>query len=109
MNRDSLLTEVSGVYTSTFLCTSQFQNRPSPPGAIRGHLTRVKLRRVGNLTQNEACPVGHLTFLSKRPSAFGKKIISQFFDTAREPHSRVIALVDSTWDFLLFSFYIVIS
>ena len=31
-----------------------------PPRAIPGHLTRVKLRTVGNLTQNEARPVGHL-------------------------------------------------
>ena len=37
-----------------------------PPGAIPGHLTHVKLRTVGNLTQNEARPVGHLTFVSKR-------------------------------------------
>ena len=27
------------------------------------------------------------------------KRISQFFDTAREPHSQIIALVDSTWVF----------
>ena len=39
-----------------------------------------------------------------------RKRISQFFDTACEPHSQVIALVDSTWVFfLLLSFYIVIS
>ena len=30
-------------------------------------------------------------------------------DSAREPRSRVIALVDSTWVFLLLSFCIVIS
>ena len=36
-------------------------------------------------------------------------VISQFFDSARERRSRVIALVDSTWVFLLLSFYIVIS
>jgi len=42
---------------------------PIPPRAIPGHLTRVKLRTVGNLTQNEARPVGHLTFVSKRLSA----------------------------------------
>ena len=35
--------------------------------------------------------------------------ISQLFDSAREPRSRVIALIDSTWVFLLLSFYIVIS
>ena len=52
--------------------------------------------------------MGHLTFLSKRLSAVGSKRISQFFDSAREPRTRVIALVDSTWVFLL-SFYIVIS
>ena len=53
---------------------------PIPPRAIPGHLTRVKLRTVGNLTQNEARPVGHLTFVSKRLSAVGNKRISQFFD-----------------------------
>ena len=77
---------------------------PPPPG----HLTRVKLSTVGNLTQNEARPVGHLTFVSKRLSVVGSKRISQFFDSARERHWRVIALVDSTWVFLLLSFYIVI-
>ena len=81
----------------------------SPPRAIPGHLTRVKLHTVGNLTQNETRPVGHLTFVSKRLSAVGSKRISQFFDSAREPPSRVVALVDSTWVFLLLSFYIVIS
>ena len=52
-------------------------------------------------------PVGHLTFVSKRLSVVWNKRISQFFDSAREPHSQVIGLVDSTWGFLLF--YIVIS
>ena len=50
--------------------------------------------------------MGHLTFESKRLSAVGNKRISRFFDSAREPRSRVIALVDSKWVFL---FYIVIS
>ena len=83
---------------------------PTPP-AIPGHLARVKLRTVGNLTQNEARPVGHLTFVSKHlscMSAVGRKRISQLFDSAGEPRSRVIPLVDSTWVFLL-SFYIVLS
>ena len=53
--------------------------------------------------------MGHLTFVSKRLSVVGSKRISQFFDSAREPRSRVSALVDSTWIFLLLSFYIVIS
>ena len=52
---------------------------------------------------------GHLTFVSKRLSAVGGKRISQFFDSAGEPRSRVIALVDSTWVFLLLLFYIVLS
>ena len=82
---------------------------PTPTRAIPRHLTRVKLRTVGNLTQNEARPVGHLTFVSKRLSAIGSRRILHFFDTAREPRSRVIALVDSTFVFLLLSFYIVIS
>ena len=47
--------------------------------------------------------------MSKRLSAVVNKRISQFFDSAREPLSRVIALVDSTWVFLWLSFYIVIS
>ena len=86
-------------------------SKPSmpPPRAIPGHFTRVKLRIVGNLTQNEALPVGHLTFPSKRLSAIGSKTISQFFDSAGEPRSRVIALADSTWVFLMLSFYIVLS
>ena len=49
-----------------------------------------------------------MTFVSKRLSAVGSKRISQFFDSAREPRLRVIALVNSTWVFLLLSFYIVI-
>ena len=53
--------------------------------------------------------MGHLTFVSKHLSAVGNKRISQFLDSAREPHSRVIALADSTWGFLVLSVYIVIS
>ena len=71
---------------------------PPPPRAIPGHFTRVKLRTAGNLIQNEAHPVGHLTFVSKCLS------IQQV--------SRVhgsFALVDSTWVFLLLSFYIFLS
>ena len=79
-----------------------------PPRAIPGHLTRVRLRTVGNLTKNEARPVGHLTFMSKRLSAVRSRRISQFFDSAGEPRSRVIVLVDSTWVFLLLSFYMVL-
>ena len=53
--------------------------------------------------------MGNLTFVSKRLSAVGSKRVSQFVDSAGEPRSRVIALVDSTWVFLLLSFYIVLS
>ena len=50
-----------------------------------------------------------MTFVPKRLSAVGNKRISQFFDSAGEPRSWVIALVDSKWVFLLLSFYIVLS
>ena len=53
--------------------------------------------------------MGHLTFVSRRLSAVGSKRIAQFFDSAGEPRSRVIPLVDSTWVFLLLSFFIVLS
>ena len=53
--------------------------------------------------------MGHLTFVSKRLSGVGSKRISQFFDSACELRSWVIALVDSTWVFLLLLFYIVLS
>ena len=43
--------------------------------------------------------MGHLTFVPKRLSAVGTKRILQFFDSASDPHSRVSALVDSTWVF----------
>ena len=53
--------------------------------------------------------VGHLTLLSKPLSTVASKRISQFFNSASEPLTRVIFLVDSTWVFLLLSFYIVTS
>ena len=53
--------------------------------------------------------MGHLTFVSKRPTAVGSKRVLQFFDSAREPRSQVIALVDSTWVLMLLLFYKVIS
>ena len=53
--------------------------------------------------------MGPLTFVPKRLSAVGCKRISQFFDSAGERRSRVIALVGSTLVFLLLSFCIVIS
>ena len=49
-----------------------------------------------------------MTLPSKSLLTVGNKRISQFFDSAREPCSRIIALVDSTWVFLLL-FYRVIS
>ena len=53
--------------------------------------------------------MGQLTFVSKRLSAVRNERILQIFGSAREPRSRVIALVDSTWVFPLLSFYIVTS
>ena len=53
--------------------------------------------------------MGHLTFVSKRLSAVGSKRISQFFDSASELLSRVIALVDSTSVLLLLSLYMLLS
>ena len=53
--------------------------------------------------------MGHLTFVPNRLSAVGNKRVSQFFDSASEPRSRVIVLVDSMWVFLLSSFYMVLS
>ena len=41
------------------------------------NLTHVKLRTLGNLTQNEARPVGHLTVMLKLLAAVGNKRISQ--------------------------------
>ena len=63
---------------------------PPPPRAIPGHLTHVNLRIAGHLTQNEARPVGHLTFVLKRLAAVRNKRISQFFDSAHAPRSRVM-------------------
>ena len=90
-----------------------YQSIPKPPipprRAIPGHLTRVKLRTVGNLTQNEPARWG--IWLSRQNVcqwSWSKRIF-QFFDSAGEPRSRVIALVGSTWVFLLLSFYIVLS
>ena len=53
--------------------------------------------------------MGQLTLVSKRLSAVGSKRISQLFDSASELFSRVIALVDSTWVFLLLSLYMLLS
>ena len=100
--------QVMGSWTCNVPVNSK-TDPPPPPQAIPGHLTRVKLRKVGNFTQNEARPVEHLTFVSKCLSAVGSKRISQFFDSAHELRSWVIALVDSTWVFLLLWFYVVIS
>ena len=49
--------------------------------------------------------MGHSTFLSKRLSAVGNKRISQHVSCVDGSY----ALVDSTWVFLLLSFYTVIS
>ena len=38
-----------------------YQSKSKTAHPLPGHLTRVELRTAGNLTQNEACPVGHWT------------------------------------------------
>ena len=93
-----------------FLCTSQFQNRPSPPRAIPGHLTRVKLRTLRKLTQNEARQVGHLTSMSKRLSAVGSKRISHFFliQYVSRVHGSLLLSIPSGF-FCCCPFYTVIS
>ena len=55
--------------------------------------------------------MGHFIFLSKRLPVVGNKRILQFFASAHEPRSQVIALVDSTWVFsvvVVFYSYIVV-
>ena len=52
-----------------------------PHWAYPGHLTGVLLRTVGNLIQNEALLVGHLTFVSKRWSALQAKGFRNLFRT----------------------------
>ena len=80
-----------------------------PPRAIPGRLTRVKIRTVGNLTQNEALLVGHLTFVSKRLSVVGNKgFRNSLIQHASSAHRSLLLLIP-TWGFLLLSFYIVIS
>ena len=64
-----LVLEQKGVTSKRMIfCTSQFENRPRPPPP-HPHLTGVLFHAVGNLTQNEAHPVWHLTFVSKWRSA----------------------------------------
>ena len=49
--------------------------------------------------------MGHLSFVSKHLSAVGNKRILQFFDSACELSSQVIAIVDSTWVFVVVVLY----
>ena len=54
--------------------------------AYSGHLTGVLLPAVGNLIQNEALLVGHLTFVSKRWSALQAKELRIFFRIQHAVH-----------------------
>ena len=75
-----------------------------PPRAIPGHLTRVELCTVGNLTH--MMPARWAFDLHVKTSVSGRKQKDfAILDSAREPCSHVIALVDSTWVFLLLSFF----
>ena len=51
--------------------------------------------------------MGHLTFVSKRLSAVGFR--NSLIQQVSRVQTQVVALVDSTWVFLLLSFYIVLS
>ena len=92
------------------LCTSQFQNRPSPPpGQSPGIWLALSSVQWGIWPKMR--PAWWGIWLSRQNvcQRSWSKGIFQFFDSAGEPRSRVIALVDSTWVFLLLSFYIVLS
>ena len=91
------------------LCTSQFQDRPSPPGRPPGIWPTLSSVQWGIWPKSRPTRWGIWLSCQNVCQRSETKRISQFFDTAREPHSQVIALVDSTWVFLLLSFYIVIS
>ena len=88
-----------------------YQSIPKPPitpRAIPGHLTRVKLLTVGNLTQNEA----RWGIWLSCQNVFQRSETKGFHNSLIQHVSRVpgsLLFVDSTWVFLLLSFYIVIS
>ena len=77
-------------------------------GLAGGAFDLVNWQHSGEFDPKRGPPGGAFDFRVKT-SASGRKQISQFFDSARGPRSQVIALVDSTWVFLLLSLYIVIS
>ena len=52
------------VRTRVVPVNSKAAHPPPPPRAYSGHLTGLLLRTVGNVTQNEARPLGQLTFAS---------------------------------------------
>ena len=72
---------------------------PPPLRATPGHLTRIKLRTVGNLTQNGAFDFRVKTSVSGR-----KQKIFVILCVSRAHRSSI-----PTWVFLLLSVYIVIS
>ena len=90
-----------------------YQSIPRPPIPPPGNSRAFDPRQApysGEFDPNQGPPGGAFDFRVKTSvSGRKQKRISQFFDTAREPHSQIIALVDSTWVFLLLlSFYTVI-
>ena len=78
-----------------------YESIPKPPillRAIPGHLIRVKLRTVGNLTQDEARLVGHLTFVSKRLSEGLKRQITESLGKfCRSSHRCPYQHAESNW------------
>ena len=100
----SNLGSISGQLCCCFALLSQFMYQsipkpPIPPRAIPGHLTRVKIHTVGNLTQNEARPVRHLTFVSKRLSAVGnKRICNSLIQHMNRVHGSLLLLIGRFWN-----------
>ena len=85
-----------------------YQSIPKPPIPPPGQSPGIWLAlssAKGEFDPKWSPPGGAFDFCQRSEA----KGFRNFFDSAREPRSRVIALVDSTWIFLLLSFYIVIS
>ena len=79
-----------------------------PPGNPRAFDSR-QAPYSGEFDLTWGPPGGAFDFRTKTSVSGRKQKDFQFFDSASEPRSRIIALVDSTGVFLLLSFYIVES
>ena len=93
-----------------------YQSIPKPPILPPGNPRAFDSRWApysGEFDPKWGPPGGAFDFRVKTPVGGRKQkdrdFAIEFFDSACETRSRVIALVDSTWAFLLLSFYVVIS